>query len=77
MDIKEAGKEWAVRNEDWKISQQEAREARFNVTKAFRECFAGNGPGPTQAELALTEELEKTVDAKKIGIDEYLKSVFG
>lgn len=76
MDIKEAGKEWAVRNDDWQTSQQTAREARFAVTKAFIACAVGRGIGPTEAQLALVEELEKTADAKKIGIDEFLKTVF-
>jgi hypothetical protein len=77
MDIQEAGKEWGARNDDWQISLQAAREARFAVTKAFISCAAGRGLGPTEAQLTHVEELEKTADAKKIGITEFLKTVFG
>ncbi len=71
------GEQWAAMQAQWQAVNQEARMARFRVTHAFERCAAGEGSGPTTAQLELAEQLEQAADAKRLAMDEFVARVFG
>jgi hypothetical protein len=71
------GERWAAMHADWVAVNQEARTARFRVTQAFVKAAAGNGSGPTTAQLDLAEKLEVAADEKRLAMDEFVKEAFG
>lgn len=73
----EDGEKWAAMQADWQAVNQEARTARFRVTRAFMKSAAGEGSGPTTAQLDLAEKLEQAADEKRLAMDEFVKMVFG
>lgn len=73
----EDGERWAMMHADWLVVNQEARTARVRVTQAFVRCAAGNGSGPTTAQLDLAEKLETAADDKRLVLDEFVAKVFG
>jgi len=77
MDLEEAGKKWNGMHEKWSIANQEARQARFAVTKAFTQCAAGEGAGPSAAQIELTEKLERHADELQLAEASFLKEIFG
>lgn len=68
---------WASMQADWLAVNEEARLARVRVTQAFVKSGAGEGSGPTTAQLDLAEKLEKAADEKRLAMDEFVKQVFG
>lgn len=73
----EDGERWAAMQADWQAVNQEARTARFRVTQAFVKSAAGEGSGPTTAQLELAEKLEEVADEKRLAMDEFVKRAFG
>jgi hypothetical protein len=73
----EDGEKWASMQADWQAVNQEARTARFRVTQAFIKSAAGDGSGPTTAQLDLAEKLEIAADEKRLAMDAFVKQVFG
>jgi len=73
----EDGERWAAMQADWQAVNQEARTARFRVTQAFIKSAAGEGSGPTTAQLDLAEKLEQAADEQRLAMDEFVKQVFG
>lgn len=73
----EDGERWAAMQSDWQTVNQEARTARFRVTQAFIKAAAGDGSGPTTAQLELAEKLEQAADEKRLALDEFVKQAFG
>ena len=73
----EDGERWAAMQADWQAVNQEARTARFRVTQAFVKSAAGEGSGPTTAQLELAETLEEAADEKRLAMDDFLKRAFG
>jgi hypothetical protein len=73
----EDGEKWAAMQADWQAVNQEARTARFRVTQAFIKSAAGDGSGPTTAQLDLAEKLEAAADEKRLALDAFVKRVFG
>lgn len=73
----EDGERWAAMQTDWQAVNQEARTARFRVTQAFIKAAAGDGSGPTTAQLDLAEQLEQAADDKRLAMDEFVKQAFG
>lgn len=71
------GEKWAAMQADWQAVNQEARTARFRVTQAFVKSAAGEGSGPTTAQLELAEKLEEAADEKRLAMDDFLKQAFG
>ncbi len=77
MSTIEDGEKWAAMQTDWQAVNQEARLARFRVTQAFVKSAAGDGSGPTTAQLDLAEKLEQAADEKRLAMDEFVKQAFG
>ena len=77
MPTVEDSEKWAAMQADWQAVNQEARTARFRVTQAFIKSAAGEGSGPTTAQLDLAEKLEQAADEKRREMDEFVKKVFG
>ena len=77
MSTIEDGEKWAAMQNDWQAVNQEARLARFRVTQAFVKSAAGDGSGPTTAQLDLAEKLEQAADEKRLALDEFVKQAFG
>mgnify|MGYP003385293951 CR=1 FL=1 len=73
----EDGQKWAAMQADWQAVNQDARIARARVTQAFAKCAAGDGSGPTTAQLELAEKLETAADEKRLAMDAFVKQVFG
>jgi uncharacterized membrane protein YebE (DUF533 family) len=73
----EDGERWAAMQADWQAVNQEARTARLRVTQAFIRAAAGDGSGPTTAQLELAEKLELAADDKRLALDEFVKQAFG
>jgi hypothetical protein len=73
----EDGEKWEAMQADWQAVNQEARTARIRVTQAFVKSAAGEGSGPTTAQLDLAEKLEIAADDKRLAMDAFVKQVFG
>jgi hypothetical protein len=73
----EDGEKWAAMQADWQAVNQESHTARFRVMQAFLKSAAGDGSGPTTAQLDLAEKLEQAADEKRRAMDEFVKKVFG
>ena len=73
----EDGEKWAAMQADWQAVNEEARLARSRVTQAFVKSAAGDGSGPTTAQLDLAEKLEVAADEKRLAMDAFVKRVFG
>jgi hypothetical protein len=70
------GEKWATMQADWKALNEEARLERFRVMQAFQKSAAGEGSGPTTAQLDLAEKLEQAADEKRLEMDELVKKYF-
>jgi hypothetical protein len=70
------GEKWATMQADWKALNEEARLERFRVMQAFQKSAAGEGSGPTTAQLDLAEKLEQAADEKRLDMDELVKKYF-
>lgn len=77
MPTVEDSEKWAAMQADWQAVNQEARTARFRVTQAFIKSAAGEGSGPTTAQLDLAEKLEQAADEQRLAMDEFVKQAFG
>jgi len=77
MATVEDGEKWAAMQADWQAVNEEARLARSRVTQAFVRSAAGDGSGPTTAQLDLAEKLEVAADEKRLAMDAFVKRVFG
>lgn len=77
MDIKDAGQIWGAMHDEWKAAYQDARMARHELTLAFGRCVAGQGAGPTEAEIERTTALERRADELRLAEDAFLKGYFG
>jgi len=77
MPTVQDSEKWAAMQADWQAVNQEARTARFRVTQAFIKSAAGEGSGPTTAQLDLAEKLEQAADEQRLAMDEFVKQVFG
>lgn len=73
----EDGEKWAAMQADWQVVNQEARTARVRVTQAFVKSAAGEGSGPTTAQLELAEKLEAAADEKRLVMDDFVNRAFG
>jgi hypothetical protein len=73
----EDSEKWEAMQTDWQSVNQEARTARNRVTHAFVKFAAGDGSGPTTAQLDLAEKLEHAADDKRLAMDEFVNRVFG
>lgn len=73
----EDGERWAAMQADWQAVNEEARIARSRVTQAFAKSIAGDGSGPTTAQIDLAEKLEIAADEKRLAMDAFVKQVFG
>lgn len=73
----EDGQKWAAMQADWQAVNQEARLVRSRVTQAFVKSAAGDGSGPTTAQLELAEKLEVAADEKRLAMDAFVKQAFG
>jgi hypothetical protein len=73
----EDGEKWAAMQADWQAVNQESHTARFRVMQAFLKSAAGDGSGPTTAQIDLAEKLEQAADEKRRAMDEFVKKVFG
>jgi hypothetical protein len=70
------GEKWAEMQADWKALNEEARIERFRVMQAFQKSAAGDGSGPTTAQIELAEKLEQAADDKRLEMDELVKKYF-
>ncbi|MEO6321808.1 MAG: hypothetical protein ABIR56_14060, partial [Polaromonas sp.] len=61
---------------DWKAINEEARIKRSRVMQAFQKAAAGEGSGPTTAQIELAEKLEQAADDKRLELDELMKKYF-
>ena len=77
MSTIEDGEKWAAMHNDWQAVNQETRTARFRVTPASVKSAAGEGSGPTTAQLDLAKKLEQAADEKRLAMDEFVKKAFG
>lgn len=75
-DISRARAQWTGMQAEWQVINQEARTARHLITRAFAECMAGKGTGPTEGQLDLADKLERAADEKRLAMDEFLRKVF-
>jgi len=73
----EDGEKWMAMQADWQAVNQESHTARFRVMQSFLKSAAGDGSGPTTAQLDLAEKLEQEADKKRREMDEFVKKVFG
>lgn len=60
---------------EWKTINQEARQARALVMHAYAQCAAGNGAGPTDAQLNAADKLEHLADSLSIELDHLVNNL--
>lgn len=64
---------WAKLSCERLAANQEARNARAAITRAYQACLSGKGTAPTDQDLAECERLEKQVDILSVEMDKLIK----